>query len=168
MRKTKIVCTLGPSTDNEEVMRQLMLEGMNVARCNFSHGVYEEHKKRMDMVRKIRKEVKKPVAILLDTKGPEVRVRQFKNGKITLQEGQLFTLTSEEVEGTEEKVSVTYGRLYEDLEVGMKVLIDDGLIEMKVEKVERTNIICRVINGGVVSNNKGIKVADVKLYSTYL
>ena len=168
MRKTKIVCTLGPSTDNEEVMRQLMLEGMNVARCNFSHGVYEEHKKRMDMVRKIRKEVKKPVAILLDTKGPEVRVRQFKNGKITLQEGQLFTLTSEEVEGTEEKVSVTYGRLYEDLEVGMKVLIDDGLIEMKVEKVERTNIICRVINGGVVSNNKGINVPDVNLSMPYL
>ena len=168
MRKTKIVCTLGPSTDNEEVLRQLMLEGMNVARCNFSHGVYEEHKKRMDMVKKIRKEVKKPVAILLDTKGPEVRVRQFKNGKVTLQEGQLFTLTSEEVEGTEEKVSVTYGRLYEDLEVGMKVLIDDGLIEMKVEKVEKTNIICRVINGGVVSNNKGINVPDVNLSMPYL
>ncbi len=168
MRKTKIVCTLGPSTDNEEVMRQMMLEGMNVARCNFSHGVYEEHKKRMDMVKKIRKEVKKPVAILLDTKGPEVRVRQFKNGKITLQEGQLFTLTSEEVEGTEEKVSVTYSRLYEDLEVGMTVLIDDGLIEMKVEKVEKTNIVCRVINGGVVSNNKGINVPDVNLSMPYL
>lgn len=149
-------------------MRQLMLEGMNVARCNFSHGVYEEHKKRMDMVKKIRKEVKRPVAILLDTKGPEVRVRQFKNGKVTLQEGQLFTLTSEEVEGTEEKVSVTYGRLYEDLEVGMKVLIDDGLIEMKVEKVEKTNIVCRVINGGVVSNNKGINVPDVNLSMPYL
>lgn len=168
MRKTKIVCTLGPSTDNEEIMRQLMLEGMNVARCNFSHGVYEEHKKRMDMVKTIRKEVKKPVAILLDTKGPEVRVRQFKNGKVTLQEGQLFTLTSEEVEGTEEKVSVTYSRLYEDLEVGMKVLIDDGLIEMKVEKVEKANIVCRVINGGVVSNNKGINVPDVNLSMPYL
>ncbi len=168
MRKTKIVCTLGPSTDHEEVMRQLMLEGMNVARCNFSHGVYEEHKKRMDMVKKIREEVKKPVAILLDTKGPEVRVKQFKDGKITLQEGQLFTLTSEDVEGTEEKVSVTYGRLYEDLEVGMTVLIDDGLIEMKVEKVEKTNIVCRVINGGVVSNNKGINVPDVNLSMPYL
>ena len=168
LRKTKIVCTLGPSTDHEEVMRQLMLEGMNVARCNFSHGVYEEHKKRMDMVKKIREEVKKPVAILLDTKGPEVRVKQFKDGKITLQEGQLFTLTSEDVEGTEEKVSVTYGVLYEDLEVGMTVLIDDGLIEMKVEKVEKTNIVCRVINGGVVSNNKGINVPDVNLSMPYL
>ena len=158
MRKTKIVCTLGPSTDNEDVLRQLMVEGMNVARCNFSHGVYEEHKKRMDMVKKIRKEVKKPVAILLDTKGPEVRVKQFKDGKVTLKEGQLFTLTSEEAEGTSEKVSVTYSRLYEDLEVGMKVLIDDGLIEMRVEKVEQTNIVCRVINGGIVSNNKGINV----------
>ena len=168
MRKTKIVCTLGPSTDNEEVMRQLMLEGMNVARCNFSHGVYEEHKKRMDMVRKIRKEVKKPVAILLDTKGPEVRVRQFKNGKITLQEGQLFTLTSEEVEGTEEKVSVTYGRLYEDLEVGMKVLIDDGLIEMTVEKIQGEEIICRVVNGGFVSNHKGVNVPGAILSMPYI
>ena len=168
MRKTKIVCTLGPSTDNEDVLKQLMLEGMNVARCNFSHGIYEEHKKRMDMVKKIRKEVKKPIAILLDTKGPEVRVKQFKDGKVTLQEGQLFTLTSEEVEGTQEKVSVTYNRLYEDLEVGMKVLIDDGLIEMRVEKVEQTNIVCRVINGGTVSNNKGINVPDVNLSMPYL
>ncbi len=168
MRKTKIVCTLGPSTDNEDVLRQLMLEGMNVARCNFSHGVYEDHKKRMDMVKKIRKEVKKPVAILLDTKGPEVRVKQFKDGKVTLEENQLFTLTSEDVEGTAEKVSVTYNRLYEDLEVGMKVLIDDGLIEMRVEKVEQTNIVCRVINGGVVSNNKGINVPDVNLSMPYL
>ena len=168
MRKTKIVCTLGPSTDNEDVLRQLMVEGMNVARCNFSHGVYEEHKKRMDMVKKIRKEVKKPVAILLDTKGPEVRVKQFKDGKVTLKEGQLFTLTSEEAEGTSEKVSVTYSRLYEDLEVGMKVLIDDGLIEMRVEKVEQTNIVCRVINGGIVSNNKGINVPDVNLSMPYL
>ena len=106
MRKTKIVCTLGPSTDNEEVLRQLMLEGLNVARCNFSHGSHDEHKKRMDMVKKLRKEVKKPIAILLDTKGPEVRVKQFKQGKITLKEGQLFTLTSEDVEGTEEKVYI--------------------------------------------------------------
>ncbi len=168
MRKTKIVCTLGPATDNEDVLRQLMQEGMDVARCNFSHGVYEDHKKRMDMVKKIRKEVKKPVAILLDTKGPEVRVKQFKEGKITLKEGQLFTLTSDEVEGTEEKVSITYNRLYEDLENGMTVLIDDGLIEMRVEKVEKTNIVCRVINGGVVSNNKGINIPDVNLSMPYL
>ena len=168
MRKTKIVCTLGPATDKEDVLRQLMLEGMNVARCNFSHGIYEDHKKRIDMVKKIRKEVNKPVAILLDTKGPEVRVKQFKEGKVTLKEGQLFTLTSEEVEGTSEKVSVTYKRLYEDLEAGMKVLIDDGLIEMQVEKVEQVNIVCRVINGGVVSNNKGINIPDVNLSMPYL
>ncbi|MCM1088205.1 MAG: pyruvate kinase [Muribaculaceae bacterium] len=168
MAKTKIVCTLGPATDEESVLRQLMSEGMNVARCNFSHGVHEDHKKRMDMVKKLRKEIGKPVALLLDTKGPEVRVRQFKDGKVTLEAGQLFTLTSEEVEGTQEKVSVTYSRLYEDLEVGMKVLMDDGLIEMRVEKVERENIVCRVINGGVLSNNKGINVPDVNLSMPYL
>lgn len=168
MRKTKIVCTLGPATDNEDVLRQMMVEGMNVARCNFSHGTYEEHKKRMDMVKKLRKEVAKPIAILLDTKGPEVRVKNFKEGKVTLEEGQLFTLTAEEVEGTKDIVSVTYNRLYEDLEVGMRVLIDDGLIEMKVEKVDKSNIVCRVINGGVVSNHKGVNVPDVDLSMPYI
>ena len=168
MRKTKIVCTLGPATDNEDVLRQMMIEGMNVARCNFSHGTYEDHKKRMDMVKKLRKEVGKPVAILLDTKGPEVRVKDFKEGKVTLEEGQLFTLTADEVEGTKDIVSVTYNRLYEDLEEGMRVLIDDGLIEMTVEKVDKNNIVCRVINGGVVSNHKGVNVPDVDLSMPYI
>ena len=168
MRKTKIVCTLGPATDNEEVLRQMMLEGMNVARCNFSHATYDEHKKRMDMIKKLRKEVGQPVAILLDTKGPEVRVKNFKDGRVTLEEGQLFTLTADEVEGTKDKVSVTYNRLYEDLEVGMRVLIDDGLIEMTVEQVDRTNIVCRVINGGIVSNHKGVNVPDVDLSMPYI
>ena len=168
MRKTKIVCTLGPATDNEEILRKMMLEGMNVARCNFSHGTYEDHKKRMDAVKKLREEVGRPIAILLDTKGPEVRVRDFKDGRVTLEEGQLFTLTSEEVEGTKDIVSVTYNRLYEDLEAGMRVLIDDGLIEMKVEQVNKTNIVCRVINGGVVSNHKGVNVPDVDLSMPYI
>ncbi|MBD5483985.1 MAG: pyruvate kinase [Lachnospiraceae bacterium] len=168
MRKTKIVCTLGPATDNEDVLRQMMIEGMNVARCNFSHGTYEDHKKRMDMVKKLCKEVGKPVAILLDTKGPEVRVKDFKEGKVTLEEGQLFTLTADEVEGTKDIVSVTYNRLYEDLEEGMRVLIDDGLIEMTVEKVDKNNIVCRVINGGVVSNHKGVNVPDVDLSMPYI
>ncbi len=168
MRKTKIVCTMGPSTDKDDVLRQLMLEGMNVARCNFSHGSYEEHKKRMDRIKKFRKELGLPVAILLDTKGPEVRLKSFKDGKVVLEEGQLFTLTADEVEGTKEKVSVTYSRLYEDLEEGMKVLIDDGLIEMKVEKVDRNSIICRVINGGTISNNKGVNVPEVDLSMPYI
>ena len=168
MRKTKIVCTLGPSTDDENVLKQMMIEGMNVARCNFSHGNYEDHKKRMDTVKKLRKEVGKPVAILLDTKGPEVRVKDFKEGKVTLEEGQLFTLTADDVEGTKDIVSVTYNRLYEDLEVGMRVLIDDGLIEMKVEEVNKTNIVCRVINGGIVSNHKGVNVPDVDLSMPYI
>jgi pyruvate kinase len=159
---------MGPATDKEGVLKQLVQEGMNVARCNFSHGSYEEHKKRMDMVKKVRGELKQPIAILLDTKGPEVRVKKFKGGKVTLKEGQLFTLTSEEVEGTAEKVSVTYNRLYEDLEEGMRVLIDDGLIEMRVEKVEQSNIVCRVLNGGAVSDNKGINVPDVNLSMPYL
>ncbi len=168
MRKTKIVCTLGPATDNEDVLRQMMLAGMNVARCNFSHATYDEHKKRMDMIKKLRKEVGQPVAILLDTKGPEVRVKNFKDGRVTLEDGQLFTLTADEVEGTKDKVSVTYNRLYEDLEVGMRVLIDDGLIEMQAEQVDRTNIVCRVINGGTVSNHKGVNVPDVDLSMPYI
>ena len=168
MRKTKIVCTLGPSTDDENILKQMMIEGMNVARCNFSHGSYEDHKQRMDTVKKLRKEVGKPIAILLDTKGPEVRVRDFKEGKVILEEGQLFTLTAEDVEGTKNIVSVTYNRLYEDLEVGMRVLIDDGLIEMKVEEVNKTNIVCRVINGGTVSNHKGVNVPDVDLSMPYI
>ena len=168
MRKTKIVCTLGPSTENEDVLKQMMIEGMNVARCNFSHGTYDDHKRRMDMVKKLRKEVGEPVAILLDTKGPEVRVRNFKEGKVALEEGQLFTLTADDVEGTKDIVSVTYNRLYEDLEVGMRVLIDDGLIEMKVEKVDKNNIVCRVINGGIVSNHKGVNVPEVDLSMPYI
>ena len=168
MPKTKIVCTLGPSTDNEDVLRQMMLAGMNVARCNFSHGTYEDHGRRMDMVKKLRKETGKPIAILLDTKGPEVRVKDFREGSVTLEEGQLFTLTADEVEGTKDIVSVTYNRLYEDLETGMRVLIDDGLIEMKVEQVDRQNIVCRVINGGTVSNHKGVNVPDVDLSMPYI
>lgn len=168
MRKTKIVCTLGPATDNEDILRQMMLAGMNVVRCNFSHASYEEHKMRMDLVKKLRKELGKPIAILLDTRGPEVRVKNFKDGKAVLEEGQLFTLTADEIEGTKDIVSVTYNRLYEDLEVGMRVLIDDGLIEMKVEQVDQKNIVCRVINGGTVSNHKGVNVPDVDLSMPYI
>lgn len=168
MRKTKIVCTLGPSTDNEDILKQMMLAGMDVARCNFSHGTYDNHRQRMEMIRKLRKETGKPVAILLDTRGPEVRVKKFKDGKVTLEENQLFTLTSAEVEGSADKVSVTYNRLYEDLEIGMRVLIDDGLIEMKVEQIDQKNIVCRVINGGTVSDHKGVNVPDVDLSMPYI
>lgn len=168
MRKTKIVCTLGPSTDSEDILRQMILAGMNVARCNFSHGTYEDHQRRMDLVKKLRDEVGRPIAILLDTKGPEVRVRNFKEGKAVLEEGQLFTLTVDEVDGTKDKVSVTYDRLYEDLEIGMRVLIDDGLIEMQVEQIDQRNVVCRVINGGVVSNHKGVNIPDVDLSMPYI
>ncbi len=168
MRKTKIVCTLGPATDNEDVLRQMILAGMDVARCNFSHGTHEDHRKRMDMVKKLRSELGKPVAILLDTRGPEVRVKNFKGGKVILEEGQLFTLTADETEGSKDIVSITYSRLYEDLDVGMRVLIDDGLIEMKVEQIDRKNIVCRVINGGTVSGHKGVNVPDVDLSMPYI
>ena len=122
----------------------------------------------MDLVKKLRDEVGRPIAILLDTKGPEVRVRNFKEGKVVLEEGQLFTLTVDEVDGTKDKVSVTYDRLYEDLEIGMRVLIDDGLIEMQVEQIDQRNVVCRVINGGVVSNHKGVNIPDVDLSMPYI
>ena len=137
MRKTKIICTLGPATDREGVLEKLIITGMNVARLNFSHGSYEEHSRRIETVKALREKHHMPTAIMLDTKGPEVRVKSFREGKVTLEEGQLFTLTADEVEGTKDIVSVTYNRLYEDLEEGMRVLIDDGLIEMKVDHFNR-------------------------------
>ena len=163
MRKTKLICTIGPACEDEHILEEMCLAGMNVARLNFSHGTHEEHGKKIELIKKVREKLNLPIPIMLDTKGPEVRLKSFKDGKVVLEEGQLFTLTADEVEGTKEKVSVTYSRLYEDLEEGMKVLIDDGLIEMKVEKVDRNNIICRVINGGTISNNKGVNVPEVDL-----
>ena len=133
MRKTKIICTLGPATDSDEVIEQLINEGMNVARFNFSHGSHEEHKQRMDRLKRIRKKCDKPVAILLDTKGPEVRLDTFKEGKTLLKRGQKFTLVcGEKVEGDNAHVGVTYDHLCEDVTVGAPVLIDDGLVELEV------------------------------------
>ena len=168
MRKTKIVCTLGPATDDREVLRALMKEGMDVARFNFSHGTHEDHKMRMDAVKEERKTCGCPVAILLDTKGPEIRVKSFAGGKQELVEGQEFILTTREVEGSAKEVSITYAQLYKDIRKGTKILIDDGLIEMKVKRVETEDIICEVINGGVVSNNKGINVPGVHLSMPYM
>ena len=130
MRKTKIVCTLGPSTDKEEVLRQLMLEGMAVARMNFSHGSHEEQKARLDAVKRLRKELDLPVAALLDTKGPEIRIGEVEGGKLELKAGQTFTLTDEEIMGTAEKVSITYKALYQDVLPGDSILIADGMIVM--------------------------------------
>lgn len=168
MRRTKIICTLGPATDNPEIIRDMIRSGMNVARLNFSHGSHEEQKKRIDMVRQVRDEMGAPIGILLDTKGPEIRIKTFAEGKIELEEGQLFTLTTREVEGTQEIVSITYSGLPSDVEIGTRILIDDGLIEMIVEQLTDTDITCRVKNSGPLSNRKSINVPGASLNMPYV
>lgn len=168
MRRTKIICTMGPATDNDEVLRELMLSGMDVARLNFSHGTHEEALERINRIKRIREELDMPVAILLDTKGPEVRVKEFKEGKVELKEGQKFTLCTDDVEGDENQVSITYADLPKDVKVGDRVLIDDGLIEMEVMSVKSKRILCKVKNGGVVSNKKGVNVPNVSLSMPYM
>ena len=168
MRKTKIICTLGPASDSPEMIRQLMLSGMNGARFNFSHATHEYAKEKLAVVKQLRQELKLPVATILDTKGPEIRIGTFKDHKVTLKEGQLFTLTTEEVEGTENQVSITYKDLPKDIEEGRTVLLDDGLIEMKVMSKTETAIVCRVENGGVISDRKGINVPGTKLSMPFI
>lgn len=168
MTKTKIICTLGPATDQPGILDALIQEGMSVARFNFSHGNYEEHEKRLKELREARTRFQKPIAALLDTKGPEIRVKSFKTGKVELQPDQLFRLCSGEVEGNEEQVSITCQDLYKDVSVGKRILLDDGLIAMQVEAIEGKDIICRVINGGFVSNNKGVNVPEVHLSLPYV
>jgi len=163
MRKTKIICTLGPATDSDEVVRKLMLQGMNVARFNFSHGSYDEHKQRMDRLKRIREELGLPVAILLDTKGPEIRTGSFKGGKVVLTEGKSVTIRHDDILGTAEEFSVTYKELPDDVEPGTRILIDDGLIELLVLEVQDRDIVCRVENGGQVSDKKSINVPGVEL-----
>ena len=163
MRRTKIVCTLGPATESEEILRQLMLEGMAVARMNFSHGTHEEQKARLDAVKKIRKELDLPVAALLDTKGPEIRIGDVEGGKVELKAGQTFTLTPEEILGNTERVMITYRELYLDVCPGDPILIDDGLIGMVVQRIDGRDIVCQVKNGGFISNHKGVNVPGVEL-----
>lgn len=163
MRRTKIVCTLGPATDREGVLRQLMLEGMAVARMNFSHGTHEEQKVRLDTVKRLREELDLPIAALLDTKGPEIRIGDVKGGKLELKQGQLFTLTTEDIVGDAKKVSLTYKKLYMDVRPGDSILIDDGLIGMEVQKIDGEDIVCVVKNGGFISNHKGVNVPGVEL-----
>jgi len=168
IRKTKIVCTMGPNLFEKHLVAPLMKAGMNVARFNFSHGTYETHQHYYDEVCRIRDELGLPVATMLDTKGPEIRVRSFKNGRVTLQNGQLFTLTTDEVEGDEERVSITYKELPQDIAVGSSILIDDGLIGMQVERIDGADIVCRVLNGGVVSNNKGVNIPNAHLSMPFI
>lgn len=168
MTKTKIICTLGPATDQPGVLDALVQDGMSVARFNFSHGSYEEHEKRLKALREARTKYQKPIAALLDTKGPEIRVKTFKAGKVQLQPDQLFRLCSGDVEGNEQQVSITCRDLYKDVSAGKRILLDDGLIEMQVEAIEGKDIVCHVINGGSVSNNKGVNVPDVHLSLPYV
>lgn len=168
MRKTKIICTIGPASESEEKLRELILAGMNVARFNFSHGSHEEHKRKFDRVNKVSNELGIPVAVLLDTKGPEIRLKAIEGGKTELVAGQKFILTAEDIVGNNEKVSITYKNLRNDISVGSTILIDDGLIEMVVEAIEETDIICTVINGGPISNNKGVNVPGAVLSMPYI
>lgn len=168
MRKTKIICTIGPASESEERLRELMLAGMNVARFNFSHGTHEEQKIKFERVDKVRNELGLPVATLLDTKGPEIRLRDFEGGKVELKAGQIFVLTTEEILGTVERAAISYKNLKNDISVGTTILIDDGLIEMKVEAIEGEEISCRVINGGFVSNHKGVNVPGAVLSMPYI
>ena len=168
IRKTKIVCTLGPSTDKGDVLRQLMQEGMNVARFNFSHGSHEEQKARLDKLVALREELDLPVAALLDTKGPEIRLKELKGGKAELKEGQLFTLALGDFVGDASRVAITYEDLHNDVKAGDRILIDDGLIEMKVVHLDGTDIVCEVINGGMISNKKGVNVPNVELSMPFI
>ena len=168
MRKTKIICTLGPATDREGVLEKLIITGMNVARLNFSHGSYEEHSRRIETVKALREKHHMPTAIMLDTKGPEIRLGLFKDKEVILEEGQKFVLYATEREGDKDGISISYPDLYQDVSVGSTILIDDGLVEMEVIELNDTEIVCQVKNGGKVSDRKGVNVPNVKLSMPFL
>ena len=168
MRKTKIVCTLGPATDNEEVLREMMLAGMNGARVNFSHQDHAQHLERIEVVKRLRKELNLPIALLADTKGPEIRIGTFSTPKVRLKEGQTFTLTTKEIVGDENTVSISFEGLPKDVTKGTHILIDDGLVDMVVDSISSTDITCTVINGGEISARKGVNVPSVRLSMPYI
>ena len=168
MRKTKIICTIGPASDNEETLTAMCRAGMNVARINFSHGTHAEHQAKMDLIKKIRKKLNLPIAIMLDTKGPEYRIRTFAQGKVVLKEGDQFTFTTEQIVGDEHRVSVSYAGLIHDLSVGDKILLNNGLLAFQVEKLTDTDAICRVLVGGETSNNKSMSFPNKILNQVYL
>lgn len=163
MRKTKIICTLGPAVDNPDILEKLMLAGMDVARINFSHGNYEEQQDRIERVKEVRKRVNKPISLLLDTKGPEIRIGKFANDEIVLENGDVFTLTNEDILGNKTKVSITYKNLYNEVQIGTKILINDGTIETIVKKIDGKDIICEVINGGKLTNRKSINIPGMNI-----
>lgn len=168
MRKTKIVCTIGPACNNEETLTQMCLAGMNVARLNFSHGTYEEHKRNIDLIKKVREKLDLPIAIMLDTKGPEYRIKTFKDGSVMLNDGDKFIFTSEDVEGDEHRVSVNYKGLPNEMNKGDRILLNNGLVIFEVESVEGTEINCRVVVGGELSNRKSMSFPNKVLKQIYL
>ena len=163
MRRTKIICTLGPAVDSEDMIRTLIRTGMDAARFNFSHGSHPEHLERLNMLKAVRDAMGRPVATILDTKGPEIRIKSFETKTITLEPGDPFTLTTEDVTGNQGWVSVTYPQLHEELQPGQEILIDDGLVAIRVERIEGTNIVCTVENGGTLSANKSINIPGVHI-----
>ena len=168
MRKTKIICTLGPATDSPEVLENMILSGMNVARFNFSHGTHEEQLQRMNRIKEIRAKLGVPVAIVLDTKGPEIRLKKFEDGEAFLEKGSFFTLTNKDVAGNKDICSITYENLPKEVSVGGKILLDDGFISLEIEAISETDITCRVLNSGKIKNNKGVNLPDVKLAIPYI
>ena len=164
VRKTKIICTLGPAVDNEDMIRALIRTGMNAARFNFSHGSHEEHLNRLNLLKSVRDSMGRPVAAILDTKGPEIRIRSFETKSISLEAGDSFTLTTREVQGNGSLVSVTYPELHKEVSVGQEILIDDGLVALKVEEINGQDIRCVVENGGALSANKSINIPGVHIH----
>ena len=168
MRKTKVICTIGPSSENEEVLTRMFEAGMNVARLNFSHGSHEEHQKKIDLIKRVREKMNLPIAIMLDTKGPEYRIRTFKNGKVTIEDGATFTFTTEEIEGDETRVAVNYKGLAQDLNVGDRVPVNNGMVVFEVRELTATEVICECINGGVLSNKKSMSFPNKVMSGPYL
>ena len=168
MRKTKIICTIGPSSENEEVLTQMCLAGMNVARLNFSHGTYEEHKKKIDLIKRVREKLNLPIAILLDTMGPEYRIGQFAAGKAQITEGSTFIFTVEDVIGDETRVSVSYKQLHKDLQPGNEVTVNNGMVKFLVEEIRGNDIICKCVVGGELSNKKSMSFPNKVMSGPFL
>ena len=168
MRKTKVICTIGPSSDDEAILIEMAKAGMNVARCNFSHGDHDQHRARMDMIKKVREELNLPIAIMLDTKGPEYRIGLFKDNEVMLKKGHQFIFTTEEVMGDENKVSVSYKKLQEELDVGDRILVNNGLVIFEVNKIEGKNIYTTVLEGGKLSNRKSMSFPNKHLKQEFL
>ena len=168
MRKTKIICTIGPASENEEILVRMCRSGMNVARLNFSHGTHEEHQTKIDLIKQVREKLNLPIAIMLDTKGPEYRIGTFENGKVKLSDGDEFTFTTDDIQGDETRVSVSYKRLIEDLNIGDRILLNNGLVIFEVISLDGNNAKCRVISGGEISNRKSMNFPNKTMTQEYL